>query len=370
MGVRATRAEIDLAAIEHNVKALRDHIGDAVICAVVKADGYGHGALQVAGRATRAGATWLAVALVEEGIELREAGFGEPILLLSEPQPDEMHSVVEHSLCPTLYSETGLAAAAAAASSNAADLSVHLKVDTGMGRVGASPSDASMLAQAISDSPRLVLEGLYTHCAVADEPGNDYTTRQLERFDKVIAELAAIDIRPAIVHAANSALAITRADGRYDMVRLGIAMYGIAPAPALEGIVDLVPAMSIHSAVSMSKRVEAGRRLSYGLRYETAGAETIATVPIGYGDGYRRRLSEVGGEVLIDGIRRRLAGTVTMDQILVSCGDDDIPVGSPVVVVGSQGAHTISMTELAEGLGTIAYELCCAVGPRVRREYR
>lgn len=368
--MRATRAEIDLGAIEHNVKALSDHVGDAAICAVVKADGYGHGALPVARSAVNAGATWLAVALVEEGVELRDGGFEEPILLLSESEPEQMHQVVEYRLRPTVYSEAGITAAAAAATRGEVDLPVHLKVDTGMGRVGVQPSDALKLAKAIGAEQRLVLEGVYTHCAVADEPENSHTDLQLERFKAVLLELEAAGITPPIVHTANSALAITRPESCYDMVRLGIAIYGIAPSPALDGMVDLIPAMSLHSAVSLSKKVAAGQRLSYGLRYETAGVETIVTIPIGYADGYRRRLFAVGGEVLIDGERRPLAGTVTMDQILVSCGDDDIAVGSPVVLVGIQGSETITMSELGDRLDTIAYEMCCSIGPRVRREYR
>lgn len=375
--VRATHAAIHLDAIDHNVKVFVDHLascprpdgGSSEICAVVKADGYGHGAVPVAVRALQAGATWLAVALVEEGMKLREAGVDAPILILSEPQPEQMHLVMDNSLRPTIYTVEGLAAAEAAARSTGEETAVHINVDTGMGRVGALPEFAIHLAKELEANSQLILEGFYTHFAVADEPDNDYNAQQLEIFEKTVAAVAAEGIHLPIIHTANSALAMDHPESCFTMIRLGMALYGLAPAPSFAGRLDLQPAMSLHSKVSMSKRVKAGTRHSYGLRYESPIDETIATIPIGYADGYRRRLSAVGGEVLIGGKRRPLAGTVTMDQILVSCGHDDSPTGTPVVLVGRQGDEEITMWDLAEKLDTIAYEMTCLIGTRVRREY-
>lgn len=375
--VRATHAAIHLDAIEHNVKVFAEHLaaypcahgGSPEICAVVKADAYGHGAVPVAFRALQAGATWLAVALVEEGMLLRDAGVDSPILILSEPQPEQMHLVMANSLRPSIYTAEGLAAAEAAAAATGKETEVHINVDTGMGRVGASPEFAVELAKELELNSQLILEGVYTHFAVADEPDNPYNTKQLELFEKTLAAMSAEGINPPMVHTANSALAMDHPESCFSMIRLGMALYGLPPALSFAGRLDLKPAMSLHSKVSMSKQVKAGQRHSYGLRYESPQDETIATVPIGYADGYRRRLSSVGGEVLVNGRRRPLAGTVTMDQILVSCGADDVDVGTPVVLVGKQGDEEITMWELADKLDTIAYEMTCLIGTRVRREY-
>ncbi len=372
--MRATHARIDLDAIDHNVEVFAAHLaahggGKTEICAVVKADAYGHGMIPVANRALSAGATWLAVALVEEGIALRNAGFVEPVLLLSEPRPEQMPLVVANELRPSVYTEEGLEAAEAAAVAAGIDLPVHVNIDTGMGRVGAAPELATHLATVIDETVRLTLEGVYTHFAVADEPDNPFNDIQLERFERVLADLASEGVHPPVIHAANSAFASTRPASCFTMIRLGMALYGVPPAREFDGLLDLKPAMSLHSSVSLSKRVPAGQRLSYGLRYETPAEETIVTIPIGYADGYRRRLFAVGAEVLIGGKRRPLAGTVTMDQIMASCGSDEIEPGTPVVLVGEQGEEQITMWELAEKLDTIAYEMTCLIGTRVRREY-
>ncbi len=375
--VRATYASIHLDAIEHNVKVFAEHLaaypcvhgGTPEICAVVKADGYGHGAVPVALRALRAGATWLAVALVEEGMQLRDAGIDAPILILSEPQPEQMHLVMANSLRPSIYTVEGLQAAEAAALATGEATAVHINIDTGMGRVGASPDFAVRLAKVLEGNSQLNLEGVYTHFAVADEPDNPYNNQQLELFEKTLAAMSAEGINPPVIHTANTALTMDHPESCFTMIRLGIGLYGLAPAQSFAGRLDLEPVMSLHSKVSMTKRAKAGQRHSYGLRYESPQDETIVTVPIGYADGYRRRLSSVGGEVLIGGKRRPLAGTVTMDQILVSCGDDEVATSTPVVLVGRQGDEEITMWELADKLETIAYEMTCLIGTRVRREY-
>jgi len=373
MALRPAWAEVDRAAIQHNTRLLVERVAPAQVCAVVKAHGYGHGPVQVAEAALRAGATWLGVALVEEGAHLRAAGqFTEPILLLSEPPSTQMDDVVAHGLTPTLYTPAAVdaAAKAVAASARREPLPVHVKVDSGMHRVGASPDAAARIALAVHDSPELRLEGLWTHLAVADEPRHPFTTTQVQRFDAVVDELAAHGVRPQLLHAANSAAALTRPDARYDMVRCGIALYGLAPSPELDGVADLHPALTLKARVALVKRVDAGEAVSYGLRYRFDRDSHVATVPIGYADGVPRRLGAVGGEVLIGGRRRPIAGTVTMDQITVDCGDDDtVAVGDEVVLVGRQGADEISAWDWATRLDTIAYEIVSGISRRVPLDY-
>ena len=366
--MRPTFAEIDLSAIEHNVRVLVELAGDAELCAVVKADGYSHGAVPVARTAVRAGASWLGVALVEEGVELRESGIEAPILVLSEPRPLQMGLVVAHGLVPTVYTGEGLASAAAAANQAGVTLPVHLKVDTGMHRVGAAPADAEFLARAIASKPELDLEGVWSHCPVADEVDNPFTAGQVEALTAVVGALDRAGLRPRYRHLANSAATLAWPDSHFDMVRCGISIYGLAPAPALDGIADLRPAMSLRSEVSLVRRVPAGEAVSYGHRWRAESDTLVATVPIGYADGLRRRL---GGEVLIGGRRRPVAGTVTMDQIMVDCGDDEsVQPGDEVVLIGTQGEEYLGAAEVADRLGTIAYEIVCDIGSRVRRQYR
>jgi alanine racemase len=365
-------AEVDLGAIRHNATTLAALASPGRLCAVVKANGYGHGAVPVARAALEGGASWLAVALVEEGVELREAGIDARVLLLSEPPLDAMDEVVARDLTPTIYTEAGVDAAAKAVAAAGRDerLSVHVKVDTGMHRVGAPPEAALGLADAVNRRPELRLAALWTHLAVADEPGNDFTGSQLDRFERVRTALQRRGVLPELVHAANSAGLISHPASRYNFVRCGIAVYGIDPDPALAGLADLRPSMSLRARVSYVKEVPAGHRISYGLRYRFDATSVVATVPIGYADGVPRRLSSLGGEVLVGGRRRPIAGTVTMDQIMVDCGPDaDVAAGDEVVLIGRQGGEQITAQDWANRLDTIAYEVVCGVGPRVPRVY-
>jgi alanine racemase len=367
--MRAARAEIDLGAVAANVRTLVDLVQPAEVCAVVKADGYGHGAIAVSEAALAAGATWLGVALVEEGSVLRKNGVDAPILLLSQPRPDDVRTAIERDLRLTTYTPEGVDAIAAAVRAGET-ARAHLKIDTGMNRVGCRPSDALALAKEIARHDSIELEGVYTHCAVADEPDNPFTDRQLDRFDEVVAELEAAGLRPPMLHAANSAAAIDHPRSRYDLVRIGIALYGIPPSPALAGRVPLRPVMSLSAEVSMVKRVPAGEGISYGLRHRFDRDTTVATVPIGYADGVPRGLPQRGGQVLIGGRRRAMAGVVTMDQLMVDCGDDDISIGDEVVLIGEQESEHITADEWADRMDTIAYEIVCGIGPRVPRHYR
>lgn len=367
--MRAARVDVDLSAVAHNVRALREMVTPALVCAVVKADGYGHGAIAVSEAVLAAGADWLSVALIEEAAVLRKAGIDAPILLLSQPRLGDLPAVVHYDLRVTVTSIAAVESMAAAARAAGRVASVHMKVDTGMNRIGVAPADAVALARAIVERPELSLEGVFTHCAVADEPGHPFTVEQLARYDAVLSDLAAVGIVPALRHAGNSATAIAHPQGRYDLVRVGIAVYGIAPAPALADAVDLRPALSLRAEVSQVKRVRAGEGVSYGLRHVFAADTTVATVPIGYADGISRRLGLVGGQVLIGGRRRPIVGVVTMDQLMVDCDDDDVAVGDEVVLIGRQGDEALTADEIADRLDTIAYEIVCGIGPRVPRFY-
>jgi alanine racemase len=369
---RAAWVEIDLGAVRDNVAALARFAAPAQVLAVVKADGYGHGAVPIARAALEAGATWLGVALVEEGAALRTDGIDAPILVLSEPAPEAAHAVVVHGLTPVVYTEGGIdALAKAVADLGGGDpLPVHLKVDTGMHRVGVTPADAVALARRVSERTELRLEGVCTHFAVADEPEDPYTAEQLTRFHSVLDALEAEGLRPPLVHAANSAGLLAFPESRFDLARVGIAIYGIPPVPALAGRVPLRPALSLRARVSHVKTVDAGARISYGLRYRVDRPTRIATVPIGYADGVPRNLAAVGGEVVVHGRRRAVAGTVTMDQLMVDVGADAVEVGDEVVLIGGQGDAEVTAQEWADRLGTIAYEIVCGIGPRAPRRYR
>jgi alanine racemase len=367
--LRPVWAEVDLTALRSNVAELRRIVAPAGVLAVVKADGYGHGAVATGRAAVDAGAAMLGVALVEEGVELREAGIDAPILVLSEPVAAAATTVVSARLTPAVYTATGIEALAKAVVENdARPLPVHLKVDTGMHRVGAAPEEADALADLVTAHRELRLEGVWTHLAVADEPDNPYTGEQLSQFDEVRARLTNRGHRPEMVHAANTAGALAFAEARYDLVRPGIGIYGIPPVPELSSVARLRPVLSVKARVSFVKRLPAGAAISYGLRYRVERPANIATVPIGYGDGVPRNLSEAGGEVLMRGRRRPIAGTVTMDQLMVDVGDDEVEVGDEVVLIGRQEAEEVTAAEWAARLGTIPYEIVCNIGPRVPRQ--
>ncbi len=376
MAARPAWAEVDLGAIRHNAALLTRLAAPAALCAVVKAGGYGHGSVAVARAAIEGGATWLAVALVEEGAVLRSHSIDAPVLVLSEPPAAAMADVVALGLTPTLYTQAGVEAAAKAvarAGPGSGPLEVHVKVDTGMHRVGASGPDALSVVRAVVDRPELRFGGLWTHFAVADEPDHPFTDEQCRRFRSVVDALSSLGMPPPLVHAANSAGAVARPGSRLDLVRCGIALYGVAPSPALAAlgpVAHLRPALSLRARVSFVKRVGPGEAVSYGLRRPLERESTIATVPVGYADGVPWRLGVTGGEVLIGGRRRPLAGSVTMDQILVDCGEDqEVLPGDEVVLLGRQGAGHVSAWEWADRTGTIAYEILCGIGPRVPRVY-
>jgi alanine racemase len=358
---RTTRVEVDLDAVRHNVAVLRPP--DAELMAIVKANAYGHGDVAVAAAALEGGATWLGVALVEEGLALREGGIEAPILVLSEAPAGSEPDAVAARLTPTLYTVEGLARLAAAAAGG--PIPVHVKVDTGMHRVGVHPPEDTVAFVSRVAEAGLVLDGLWTHFARSEE--DELTTKdQLARFLSVVDDVRAAGHGPRLIHAANSAATILYPDSHLDMVRPGIAIYGIEPAPGVGA--ELRPALSWRSSVVMSKRLVAGERVSYGHRYELPLDAWIVTVPVGYADGYARALS--GADVLIGGRRCIVAGSVTMDQLIVDCGEFEPALGEEVVLLGAQRGETVSAWELAAHAGTLAYEIVTGIGERVPREHR
>ncbi len=364
-------AEVDLAAVRSNVARLAALVAPSKLCVVVKADGYGHGAVPVAQAALAAGATWLGVAQLDEADALRAAGIDAPVLLLAEPDPGEVADAVRLGVRVALYRAATAAALSAAARASGRSVRVHLKVDTGMHRVGAHPDEVVGLARLVAESAGLELEALWTHFAVADEPAHPFTATQLRRLHVALDELERAGLRPPMVHAANSAAAISVPGSRLDLVRCGIVAYGIAPSPGLEGLVELTPALRWSTTVAHTRVVPAGEGVSYGLRHRLAADTVIATVPVGYADGVRRDLGLAGQDVLVGGRRCPLVGVVTMDQALVDLGPGAAtPVGEEVVLLGSQGREAITPQEWAQRLGTIAYEVVCAIGARVERRYR
>lgn len=358
---RSTFVRVDLGAIRHNVGVLRP--SGVELMAVVKADAYGHGDVAVSRAVLEAGASRLAVALVEEGIALREAGVEAPILLLSELPPGAEGAALAAGLTPSLYSEAGLKRLADAAP---AGTGVHVKVDTGMHRVGVHPPEATAGFVDRAVAAGLRLEGLWTHFARSEEDAAA-TRDQLASFHRAAGDVKAAGHVPDLLHAANSGATIQHPETHLDLVRPGIALFGISPGPGVGHGLGLRPALSWHSSVTLVKRLPAGEGLSYGHRYLLEHDANVATVPVGYADGYPRSASS-NADVLIRGRRCRVAGSVTMDQLVVDCGDRAVEAGDEVVLLGSQGDETVTAEELGGHAGTIGYEIVTRIGPRVPRE--
>jgi len=363
--IRPVWAEIDLAAIKSNLAAIRAGLSPrSQLMAVVKANAYGHGLIPVAEAALKAGAQRLGVALVEEAIELREAGIEAPIHALSEPPLLAADEIAAYNLIPALYSLDLAEALSLKARTAQVTLRVHLKVDTGMHRVGVQPDQALELYNAVRRLPGLKIEGVFTHFACADDPDDPYTDRQLKTFLELKKALPEV----AVWHAANSAAAIFRPETHLDMVRIGIAMYGLQPAIKPSPIA-LKPALALKTQVGFVQELKPGEGVSYGLIYKTKRRVKVATLPIGYGDGYSRLLSNKG-EVLIAGQRVKIIGNICMDQSLVELGDVRAAAGDEVVLIGEQGEDRISAEEMAALVGTINYEVVCQINNRVARVYQ
>ena len=364
-------AEVHTGLISHNVAIVAQRTAPVQVWAVVKANGYGHGAIQVATAALAGGATGLYVAIVDEGVALRRAGITAPILLLSEQPAELADLIIGYQLTATVATTRGAAVLAASAAAADQTIKVHIKVDTGMHRVGVAPNETVSLASFISSYESLTIEGVYTHFAVADNPSHLANAAQLSAFNTVLENLSSRGINPPLIHAANSAAALANEPSRFTMVRLGIAMYGLRPGAGVADLcAGLIPALSLKARVSAVRWVEAGEAVSYGLVRPLTKGSLIATVPIGYADGVPRALGRTNIQILLNGVPRTIAGTITMDQLMIDCeSDSSVMVGDEVVLIGKQGEHSVTADDWAEALGTIGYEIVCGISPRIFRRY-
>ena len=367
--LRPAWAEIDPGALSANYQALSALAAPARITAVVKADAYGHGAVTVAGVLFDAGCRDFAVAMVEEGVELRRSGIDGEILVLSEAPPDALSLAAENDISVTIYSAEGakFASAARAAHGGGSILKMHLKVDTGMYRVGASADRLDEVADAALAGD---LEGVWSHFAVADGTSDDdieFTRLQIDRFREALHRLSARGIVPTQTHISNTAGLLYYPEARFSIVRVGIGLYGYLPGESARPIA-LVPVMSLVSKVVFIKEVEANERPSYGRQRALAKNSLVATIPVGYADGVPRALFAGGGEVLINGRRYPLAGMITMDQILVDLGDDsEVSIGDEAVLIGASGGERIDADEWAKRCATISWEILCGISKRIPR---
>lgn len=370
--VRRTYAEIDLGALQHNLAAVQAHVGSARVLAVVKADAYGHGAVRSSEALVEAGAWGLAVSLVEQGLQLREAGLGAPIVVLGGVAPASADLFVQRRLTPVIWSISQLERLREAVRrAGAQPLPVHLKIDTGMTRLGALPGElASLLDWLVQDEGRTVrFEGVMTHLASADDPEEDASSKQqLSVFDDCLSTISAAGLSPSLRHACNSAGLVRFPSAHFDMVRPGIALYGSAAAPEVQ-LGGLRQPMSLRSAVLAVREVPAGVRVSYGGRDQLERPSRLAIVPMGYGDGYPRNMSG-SAQMLIRGQRCPVLGSITMDVCMLDVTDlPGVAVGEAVTLLGEQDGDRIDLHEMAGWSGTISYEVTCGVSKRVPRHY-
>jgi alanine racemase len=362
-------ARVNLAAIERNVGRLRRELSaETALCGVVKADGYGHGAIPVARAALAAGAAWLAVATAEEAAQLRSAGFGEPILVMGAISAEELPVALAAGADLVAWDQQFLSAVAAAADPDC-PVRMHVKLDTGMGRLGTRARDEALeLATTVLEHERaLRLVGAMTHFATADEDP-EFLAHQLAGFRPFAEQLQAM-VPGIVVHAANSAATLSAPESHFDMVRCGIAMYGCDPMhqdPAARG---LEPALELSSYLAAVKRTRAGESAGYGRRFIAERDTWLATLPIGYGDGFRRALTN-NCDVIVAGVRYPLVGTVSMDNITIDLGPEpDARPGDVATIIGQDGEQRQSAEDLASRMATINYEVLCAISARVPRQY-
>ena len=353
-----------------NLDAVRARVGGRAVLAAVKADAYGHGAIEVSRMIERTGAAdWLGVATVGEGLELRAAGITLPVLKLSVARGEEVAAAVAAGLTLCVVDEDSILEAGAAATALGTTASVHLKVDTGMRRIGCEPELAPSLAQRVDATPGVRLEGLFSHLPISDSPrGEEFTRGQVALFARTTREVEAARGPVPLKHLANSGAVLGHPDTWFDLVRPGIMIYGAYPDPEAARTVPLLPALEWRTRVSFVKRVPAGETVGYGRTWTAPRDTWIATVPVGYGDGYSRLLSN-RGRMLVRGRSYPIAGRVCMDQTMIDLGPDtDVTVGDDVVLVGRSGTDEITTSEIAGLMGTIPYEVTCLITRRVGRE--
>ena len=367
-GARLRWAEIDLGALAHNVAAVRSRLSEGTeLMAVVKANAYGHGAVEVARAALAAGAGWLGVATVEEAAELRAAALDAPLLVMGPVPPGSESSLRGLEARLNVFSREQVDRLAEVGDP-AHPTRLHLKVDTGMARLGCTPAEALPLARLVAADPRLELEGLWTHFAEADDPASPRTPRQLEEFLRLAADLRAAGLDLPVLHVANSAGALGFPPSQLTLARCGLPLYGY-PSSAASQSLDLRPVLTWKARVVALHDLDPGDRVGYGGTYVAPGRRRTATISTGYADGYPRALSN-RGEVLVGGRKAPLVGRVSMDYITADVSDvPGVAVGDEVVLLGAQGAERVSAEDLARQLGTISWEVLTMPGPRVERVF-
>ncbi len=377
-GLRWAWIEVDRDAITHNIQEFRKKIAPRTkIMAMVKADAYGHGAVECSRIALRAGASWLGVATVQEGIELRNAGITAPILILSQPPAESIPAILEFDLVPAVFAVDFAVALGEAAAARGTVAEYHLAVNTGMNRIGVWCSDVAEFMRNVSFHSALHLQGVFTHFATADGHDTYMFQLQLKRFTEAVDSIRAMKIDPGLVHCANSAAAIRYKESCFDMVRIGIAMYGLNPSMVTRGMMELWPAMSVHARIIALNDVPVGEGVGYDLSYRSPGNVTIATLPLGYADGLSRQLSN-RMSVIYKGRFFPQVGNICMDQFMIEVDKRSTllnsavepEIGDEVIVIGREGDVYLHLDDMADALGTINYELACRFGMRLPRIYK
>lgn len=367
--LRPTVAEVDLSAIANNIIAIKERVAPAQVMAVVKADAYGHGAVPVARVALASGASYLGVALVEEGIELRNHGFLEPILVFSGAFDHQLEEFFQYDLEVTVYTKAIVDALAQLSVNFQKPIRVHVKIDTGMGRVGVSWDKAIEFIGYVRQLPGIILQGIYTHFATADEADKGFANLQFQRFQRILTALREQNIHIPLKHAANSGAILDLPETYLDMVRPGIMMYGYYPSDTTTESVAIRPAMTLKSRVSFIKSVPQNFSVSYGRQYITVRPTRIASIPIGYADGYNRLLSN-RAVVTIRGRKFPLVGRVCMDMVMADVGlEHPVEIGDEVILFGRPEDNAMTVKEICQILKTIPYEVTCWVSRRVPRVY-
>ncbi|MFA6670245.1 MAG: alanine racemase [Bacillota bacterium] len=371
-GIRPVWLEVNLDNLAHNIRQIKENVRPpASLMGIVKADGYGHGALEVSRVLIEEGVQRLGVAVLDEAIELRQAGIDVPILVLGYTPAELFDKVLEYNITPTLYNYEDALKLSELASKKGDRAKVHLKLDTGMGRIGMLPGEDSIdTVSNIYKLQGIIIEGIFTHFSVADERDKTYTREQYKKFIGFTDALKAKGIDIPLRHAGNSAASIDLPDMHLDMVRPGIILYGLYPSDEVDkGKLSLKPLASLKAAISHVKTVPTGTSVGYGRKYISTSESVIATLPLGYADGYTRLLSGKA-DVLVHGARVPLAGNICMDQCMIDVtGIDGVKVGDEAVLMGQQGEQSITAEELGGLLGTINYEIVCMIGKRVPRVY-
>ncbi len=366
IGHRPTWAEINLDNLAFNFKQIKGKLSPATkVLVTVKADAYGHGLVPVARRLVAGGVDYLGVASIDEGIRLREAGIATPVLVLGMVLKEDIGPLFEYGLTPTVCVEELAGALNRKAAALDKRIKVHIKIDTGMGRLGVLLDDALGLIRKVHALKGLEIEGLFTHFAFADLD-MEFTMKQIERFCLLVSDLRTSGIKIPLIHAANSMGLVNLKSSHFNMVRPGIIVYGLRPADKLA--LKLKPVLSLKTKIVYHKKVPQGYGISYGHAYVTGKETTIVNLPVGYGDGYPRNLSNIG-PVLIGGKEYKISGRICMDQILVDVGSAKVRVGDEVVLIGSQGKRSVTAERLAALAGTIPYEIVCGLGSRIPRLY-